>query len=140
MLLERLHIGIETTKPETAVIFETRDLRQVMRTVLVEVLRISSPLRILRLEQLAGVVEGPAVERTGVARLVAALVAANHGATMRARVKEGVELPFSIPRDDARLAADVAGHAVFVVVDLALLTEIDPASFPDVLHFPLQQL
>src|SRR6266404_1726966 len=140
MLLERLHIGIETTKQETAVIFETRDLRQVMRTVLVEVLRISSPLRILRLEQLAGVVEGPAVERTGVARLVAALVAANHGATMRARVKEGVELTFSIPRDDDRLAADVAGDVVVVVGDLALVSKIDPVSLPDVLHLQLEQL
>src|SRR5207245_11433956 len=94
MLLERHHIGIETAEQEPTIVLETRNLRQVMRAVLVEVLRISRALWILRLEQLAGVVEGPAVEWTGIARLVAALVTTDHGATMRVRVGESVTLPF----------------------------------------------
>jgi AcrR family transcriptional regulator len=140
MLLERHHIGIETSEQEPTIVLETRNLRQVMRAVLVEVLRISRALWILRLEQLAGVVEGPAVERTGIARLVAALVAANHGAAVRACVEESVELAFAIPRDDDRLAADVAGDVVVVVGDLTLVSKIDPVPLPDVLHLQLEQL
>ena len=140
MLLERHHTGVETSEQEPAIVLETRNLRQVMRAVLVEVLRISRALWILRLEQLAGVVEGPAVEWTGIARLVAALVTTDHGATMRARVEESVKLTFAIPRDDDRLAADVAGDVVVVVGDLALVSKIDPVPLPDVLHLQLEQL
>src|SRR5215475_8646168 len=138
MLLKREHIGIEAAEQEAAIVFKTRDLRQVMRAVLVEICRIPSTFWILCLEQLAGVVEGPAVEGAGVGRLIATPVAANHGTTMRARVKEGVEFAFAVPRDDNRLTADVAGDIVVVIRDLAFVSKIDPVPLPNMLHLKFE--
>ena len=51
-----------------------------------------------------------------------------------------MKLTFAIPRDDDRLAADVAGDVVVVVGDVALMSKIDPVPLPDVLHLQLEQL
>jgi hypothetical protein len=135
---ERQHIGIEAAEQEAAIILKACDLCQVMRAILVEGLGISRAFRILRLEQLAGVVEGPAVEWAGIGGLVAALVTADHRAPMRACVEESVELTLAVPRDDDRLATDIAGDVVVVVRDLALVREIDPVSLPDVFHLEFE--
>ena len=137
---QRRHVGVEAAEQEAAVVLEPRDLRQVMRAVAVEGLRVAGGLGVLHLQQLAGVVEGPAVERTGVGRLVAALEAAEHRAAVRTGVDEGVEFALAIPGDDDRLAADVRREEVVVVRHLALVGEIDPVALEDRLHLQLEQL
>eukprot|EP00906_Rhabdomonas_costata_P012703 RCo018280 len=72
VFLQRLYIVRQAGEQETTVVFKTRQLLQVVRTVAVEGVRVAGAVRILHLDQLAGGVEGPAVERAGEHRLVAA--------------------------------------------------------------------
>ena len=70
----------------------------------VEARRVARFGRILDLEQLAGVVEGPAVEWAGVRTFVAGLVPAQRRAAMAAGVEERIELTVLVARDEDRLA------------------------------------
>ncbi len=138
-ILERRHIRVQAAEQEAAIVFKARHLFQIVRGFLVEAVGIAGAFRVLDLEQLAAVVEGPAVERAGVGGLVAALVAAQHGAAMGAGVDQRVELALAVARDHDRLAADVGGVVVVVVGDLAFVRQVDPVALEDVLHLEFKQ-
>src|SRR5436853_416431 len=61
-----------------------------------EVVRIAGALGIFHLQQLAAVVEGPAMEGASVSGLVGPLVPAEHGAAVAAGVDEGVQLAIAV--------------------------------------------
>ena len=140
MLGQRRHVGIEAAEQEAAVGFEPGHLGQVVGAVLVELLRVAGTLGVLDLEQLAGIVEGPAVERAGIGRLVGPLVAAQHGAAMAAGVDEGVQLVVLVAGDEDRLPPHVGRVVVVLVGNLALVGKIDPVALEDVLHLQLEPL
>ena len=133
-------IGVQAAEQEAAIGFEARDLGQVVRAILVEGFRISGAARVLHREQLAGVVERPAVERAGIAGLVGPLVAAQHRAAMAARVDEGVQLAVPVAGDEDRLPAHGRREVVVVVRDLALMRQVDPVALEDVLHLEFEDL
>ncbi|MNN31525.1 hypothetical protein D3C81_1452160 [compost metagenome] len=139
VLDQRRYIGIQAAEQEAAIGLETGDLGQVVRAFAVEAFRIASLGRVLHLQQLAGVVEGPAVERAGVGGAVAALVPAEHGALVAAGVEEGVEHAVLVARDEDRLAAHHGGQEVVLLGDLAFVGEIQPVAFEDVLHLQIEQ-
>jgi hypothetical protein len=59
---------------------------------------------------------------------------------MAARIDECVQLTIAIARDEDGLTPHV-GREIFVLVrDLALVRQIDPVSFEDVLYFELEDL
>ncbi|MNE00188.1 hypothetical protein D3C80_925920 [compost metagenome] len=140
VLDQRDHVGIQAAEQEAAVGLEAGDLGQVVGAVAVEAVRVAGFERILDLEQLAVGVEGPAVERAGVGRLVAVLEAAQGGATVAAGVDEGVQLTVAVAGDEYRLATHGDGVVVVLLGNLALVCEIDPVAFEDVLHLQLEQL
>src|SRR5205085_5042301 len=92
--------------------FEPRYFRQIVRTLRVEAVRISGAVRVLHLQELAGIVKGPAVEGAGVGGFIAALEAAEHGAAMRTRIDECVQLTVTIARNKDRLAAHIGREIV----------------------------
>ncbi|MCY1539895.1 hypothetical protein D9M68_755050 [compost metagenome] len=110
-----------------------------MRAFAVEAGRVAGFGRVLHFQQLAGVVEGPAMEGAGIGRAVTALVAAQLGATVAAGIEEGIELTVFVARDEDRLAPHVEGDVVVLLGNLALVGEIDPVAFEDVLHFQFEQ-
>jgi hypothetical protein len=136
---KRLHIGIQAAEQKAAIVFEARDFLQIMRALVIETLGITRFLRVFHLQQLAAVVEGPAVERAGERRLVAALVAAQHRAAMRARIDERVEFALTVARDDHGLAAHRRREVIVVRRNLAFVREIDPVALEDVLHLEFEQ-
>src|SRR3954465_275530 len=78
-------------------------------------------LGVLDLEQLAGIVESPAVERAGVSRLVGPLVTAQHGAAMAACVDESIQFVVLVAGDEDRLPPHVGRVVVVLVGDLAFM-------------------
>ncbi|EKD98039.1 MAG: hypothetical protein ACD_23C00614G0002, partial [uncultured bacterium] len=140
VVLQGLHIGVQAAEEETLVAFKARHFLEVVRAFLVELHRIFGGLFVLDLEQLAGVVERPAVEWAGEAALVAVLLAAQHGAAVGTGVDHGVELAVLAARDDDGLAADVRGEVVVDLGDLAFVRQVDPVAFEDVLHLQLEQI
>nr|GEU28163.1 hypothetical protein [Tanacetum cinerariifolium] len=136
---ERRHVRVQAAEQETPVVLEARHLFQVVRLLLVEALGIAGALRVLDLEQLAAVVEGPAVERTRIGGLVAALVAAQLGAAVGAGVDEGMEFALAVARDEHGLAAHVGGAVIVVVGQLAFVRQVDPVALEDVLHLQFEQ-
>ncbi|MNE42321.1 hypothetical protein D3C80_1364410 [compost metagenome] len=139
VLDERHHIGLEAAEQEATVGFEAGDPGQVVGAFAIETRRITCRRRVLDLEQLAGVVERPAMERAGIGRLVAGLVAAQHGAAMAAGVEEGIEYTVLVPRNENRLPAHGGGQEVVLVGDLALVGEVQPVTLEDMLHFEVEQ-
>ncbi|MNZ82499.1 hypothetical protein D3C78_1011970 [compost metagenome] len=139
VLDQRRHVRVQAAEQETAIGLETRDLGQVMGALAVEAFRIAGLGRVLHLQQLAGVVEGPAVERAGIGGTVAALVPAEHGALVAAGVDEGVEHAVLVARDEDRLTAHHGGQEVVLLGDLAFVGEIQPVAFEDVLHLQVEQ-
>ena len=79
------------------------------------------------------------MERAGVAGLVAALVAAQHGAAVCARIDESIQLALFVARDDDRLTAHRRGEIIVGVGDLALVGQIDPVALENVLHLKFEQ-
>ncbi|MNR00199.1 hypothetical protein D3C85_1159640 [compost metagenome] len=79
------------------------------------------------------------MERAGIGRLVAGLVAAQHGAAMAAGVEEGIEYTVLVPRNENRLPAHGGGQEVVLVGDLALVGEVQPVTLEDMLHFEVEQ-
>src|SRR3954451_14772641 len=140
MLGQGWDVGIEAAEQETAVALEPGHLGQVVGAVLVELVRVAGTRRVLDLQQLAGIVESPAVERAGISRLVGPLVAAQHGAAMAAGVDEGVQFVVLVAGDEDRLPAHIGRVVVVLVGDLAFMGEIDPVAFEDVLHLQLEPL
>ena len=140
VLFEWLHIRIDAAEEEPAVAFEPCHLREVVRTLLVELLRIAGLAGVLDLEQLAGVVEGPAVEGAGERGAVVRLAPAQHRPAVAAGVDEGVQSTLLVTRDDDRLAADVGGEVVAHVGDLAVVGQVHPVALEDVLHFQFEQV
>lgn len=111
-----------------------------MQAVLVERFRVLGGLLVLGLEQLAGIGEGPAVEGTGEAALVAVLAPAQHGALVRAGVDHRVQGAGLVAGDHHRLAADPGGVVVIGIGQLALVAQVHPVALEDVLHLQLEQL
>src|SRR5215471_8923376 len=70
MVLERCDVRIEASEQETTVALEPGDLRQVVRALGVKRTRIVACFAVLHLQELAGVTERPAMERTSKAALV----------------------------------------------------------------------
>ncbi|MCY1418413.1 hypothetical protein D9M71_339720 [compost metagenome] len=58
---------------------------------------------------------------------------------MAAGVDESVELTLLVARNENRLAAHGGGQEVVLVGDLALVGEVQPVTFEDVLHFEVEQ-
>ena len=137
---QRLHVGVQAAEQEATVVLEARHLLQVVRAFLVEAVGVTGIFRILHLQQLAAVVEGPAVEGAGVGALVALLVAAQRRAAVRAGVDEGIQLAIAVARNEHRLAAHGGGVVVVVVRNLALVRQKDPVALEDVFHLEFEQL
>jgi hypothetical protein len=132
-------VGVEAAEEKTAVAVEPCDPGQVVRTVGVELLRITGVPRVLDLEQPAVVAEGPPVERARQRGAVVLLAAAQHGAPMAAGIDERVEFALLVPGDDDRLPPDVGREVVADVRDLAFVREVDPVPLEDVLHFEFEE-
>ena len=139
VVVQGLHVGVQATEQEALVALEARHLLQVVRAFLVELHRVLGGLFVLDLEQLASVVERPAVERAGEAALVAMLLAAQHGAAVGAGVDHRIEHAVFAARDDDGLTADGGGEVVVDCGDLALVGQVDPVAFEDVLHLEFKQ-
>ncbi len=139
VVLERQHVRVEAAEQEAAIVREARDLLQVVRAVRVELHRVFGRLLVLHLQQLAGVREGPAVERAREAALVAVLAAAQHRALVRTRIDDRMQLAGLVARDDDRLAADPRRVVIVVVGNLAFVRQIHPVALEDVLHLELVQ-
>lgn len=139
VLDQRLDVGIQAAEQEATVRLETGDLGQVVGAVAVEAVGVAGIARVFDLEQLATVVESPAVERAGVAGTVAALVPAEHGAAVAAGIEEGIELPVLVARDEDRLAPHGQGEEVVLFGDLAFMGQVDPVALEDVLHLQVEQ-
>ncbi|MNQ89014.1 hypothetical protein D3C85_1043070 [compost metagenome] len=105
----------------------------------VETRRIARRSRVLDLEQFAGVVERPAVEWAGIGRFVAGLVSAQHRTAVTAGVDEGIQLAVLVARNEDRLAAHGGGVEIVFVRNLALVGEVQPVAFEDVLHLEIEQ-
>ena len=141
VLLDRDDVGIDAAEQEATIVGEGAELVHVVAAFAVEARRVAGVGRlVLDLQQLALVVEGPAVEGAGEARLVALLVPAQHCTAVRAGVGQRIELAVLAAGDDDGLATDEDGQEVVHVGDLALVCEIDPVAFEDVLHLQLEQL
>src|SRR5690606_2664545 len=140
VFLQRGDVSIQAAEQEAAVALEARQALEVMGTVGVELLRITALLLIPCLEQLAVVAESPAVERAGEGRLVAALLAAQGGATVRAGVERRLQLPVSGAGDHHRLTAYGQRERVTGIRYLTLMAQQHPFAFEEVSHLQLQQL
>ena len=139
VVVQRLHVGVQAAKQKALVALEARHLLQVVRAFLVELHRVLGRFFVLDLEQLASVTECPAVERASEAALVAVLLSAQHRAAVGAGVDDCIELAVLAARDDDRLAANGGGEIVVDCGDLALVGQVDPVAFEDVLHLEFEQ-
>ncbi|MNE38524.1 hypothetical protein D3C80_1324270 [compost metagenome] len=110
-----------------------------MGAVAVEAVGVAGVARVFDLEQLAAVVERPAMERAGVAGTVASLVPAQHGTTVAARVEEGIEFPVLVARDEDRLTPHGEGQEIILFGDLAFMCQVDPIALEDMLHLQVEQ-
>src|SRR5690554_5052126 len=110
-----------------------------MGAVLLEAIRVGTSLFVLGLEQLAVVLEGPAMEGAGEGTLVATLLAAQGGATVGTGVDQAVQLTLLVTGDHHRLAAHGHGHEVARLGDLALMGQEQPVAFEDVLHLQFEE-
>ena len=128
VLGQGFHVWVEAAKQKAAIGLEARHFGQVMGAFAVKAFGVTGRSRVLDLEQLAAVVEGPAVERAGIAGAVAGLVPAQHGAAMAAGVEKSVEFTGLVARDENRLAAHGGGQKIVDVGDLALVGKVDPVS------------
>jgi len=106
----------------------------------VEAVRVTTFLLILGLQQLAVVLEGPAVERAGEGGLVAALLAAQGGPAVGTGVQNRIELAILGPGDDHRLTTHRGGVVVARILNLAFMSQENPVAFEDVFHLQLKQL
>src|SRR5260370_5169861 len=134
-----LHIRVEASEQEAAISLEPRDLLQIVRAFIVELLGITGAVRILHLQQLSGIAECPAVERAGEGRLVATLVTAKHRATVTAGIDERVELVVFVAGDKDGLSSDPSCEIIVLVRNLALMREIHPVSLKQVLHLQFKE-
>ena len=80
------------------------------------------------------------MEGTGENDSAAALEAAEHGASVTARVDKGVEFAIAIPRNKDRLTAYIGCKVVVLVRDLAFVREVDPVALEDIFHLQLEDL
>src|SRR5690554_908077 len=139
ILLERLDVIAQTAEQEALVVLEARHALEVMGAVLLEAIRVGTSLFVLGLEQLAVVLEGPAMEGAGEGTLVATLLAAQGGATVGTGVDQAVQLTLLVTGDHHRLAAHGHGHEVARLGDLALMGQEQPVAFEDVLHLQFEE-
>ena len=111
-----------------------------MGAVTVEAVGVGAGLGVLHFEQLAGVAEGPAVERASKRAFVALFTAAEHRATVGAGVDQAVQRAVFVAGDDHGLAADPGGEVVVDLRHLAFVRQVDPTAFENVLHFQGKQV
>jgi hypothetical protein len=111
-----------------------------MRPAGVELHRIFGGLRILHFQQLAGIGETPAVERTGEAAFIAMLSPAQHRALVRAGVDDRVQFAALVASDNHGLAANPRGVVVVVVANLAFVRQVHPIALEDVFHLEFEQI
>ena len=137
---QRNDVRIDAAEQEAAIILEGPDLDQVVAAVAVEGLRITGVVDlILDFQQLALVVEGPAVEGTRERRLVALLVTAKRRPAVGTCVHQRIEFAILAASDDDRLPPDVQREIVIDVRNLGFVGEIDPVALEDVFHLQLEQ-
>src|SRR5690606_26008779 len=96
--------------------------------------------RFLDLLRLDRVVEGPAVERAGVGGLVAVAETRQRRTAVRTGVDEAVEVAILAAGDEHRLAADLGRVVVVHLGQLALVRQVDPVAFENVLHLEVEQV
>src|SRR5258708_32675341 len=102
---QRLSISIEAYKNESFELLEPFDATQIQRTIIVRVRRQS--LRAGHADQIAAVIENPAVIRACKRFLAAGRFPAHHHAAMRARIVEGVQFSFLVARQKKRTSGDL---------------------------------
>src|ERR1700694_5509082 len=134
-----LHIRVEASEQEAAIGLEPRDLLQIVRAFVMELLGIAGAVRIFHLQQLSGIAECPTVKRAGKCRFDAALVTAKHRATVTAGIDEGVKLVVLAAGDEDGLSSHPSCEIVVLVRNLALMREIHPVSLKQVLHLQLKE-
>src|SRR5690606_33250525 len=140
VFLQRGDVSIQAAEQEAAVALEARQALEVVGAVGVELLRITALLLITGLQQLAVIAEGPAVERAGEGRLVAALRAAQGGATVRTGVEQRLQRPVPGAGDHHRRTTYGQREIVSGIRYLALMSQEYPVAFEDVFHLQLEQL
>ena len=111
-----------------------------MAAFLVERLGVAGAVAILDLQQLAAVVERPAVEGAGEVGLVALFQASQRGTTVRTGVDDRVEFARLVARDHDGLTADVRRQVIVDIGDLAFVGQIDPVALEDVFHLEFKEL
>ena len=110
-----------------------------MGAVAVEAFRVTGVLGVFDFEQLARVIERPAVERAGVGCLVAAFETTEHCPAMAASVDKRIEFTHLVACDKNRLTPHVGGVVVVVLRDLAFMCQVQPVAFEDVFHLQIKQ-
>src|SRR6202022_3765728 len=133
------HIRVEASEQEATIGLEPRDLLQIVRAFVVELLGITGPVRFFPLQQLSGIAECPTVERAGKCRLAAALVTAKHCATVTAGIDEGVKLVVLAAGDKDGLSSHPGCEIVVLVRNLTFMREIYPVSLKQELHLQLKE-
>jgi|ERR1700730_6820750 hypothetical protein len=81
----------------------------------------------------------PTVKRAGKCRFAAALVTAEHCATMTAGIDEGVKLVVLAAGDKDGLSSHTGCEIIVLVWNLTLMREINPVSLKEVLHLQLKE-
>ena len=138
MILQRQDIMIERPEDEAAIAFDPH-LGQVVRPFMIETVGIGAGAGILGAQQLAVGLEAPAMEGADEERLVATLAAAQLGAAMGAGIDHAIEAAILGPRQDHRRMADPGGEIVVLLLDLALMGQIDPVALEDIFHLQIEQ-
>src|ERR1700738_100723 len=110
-----LHIRVDRSLHGPSIASEPSDIPQMVRAFVMELLGITGAVRIFHLQQLSGIAECPTVERAGKCRLAAALVTAEHRATMTAGIDEGVKLVVLVAGDKDRLSSHPSCEVVILV-------------------------
>ncbi len=135
------HVRVEAAEQEAR--GRTRTAATLVRSCepsVLNCLRVARAARVLDLEQLAVVVERPAVEGAGEGGPVVLLAPAEHRALVAAGVDQRVQLAVLVAGDHDRLPAHVDRQVVVVVRQLALVGQVDPVALEDVLHLQLEDV
>src|SRR5262249_10629331 len=125
VLLERAGVAVEADEDEAAELLHALDRRDVELAVLGGVGWQGLAAR--HADEAPAVVERPGVVTAGEGAAIARLLATPHGATVRARVVDRVQLAIASAREQQRPPADAARHEIARLPHLGGVAEIEPA-------------
>jgi hypothetical protein len=106
----------------------------------IELLGVLGVFLVLDLEQLAGVIEGPAMKRTGKTAFIAMLAAAQHGAPVGTGIDKGIQAAVFAACQKHGLAANIGSEVIIHIGQLAFMRQVNPIAFKNMLHLQLEQI